>query len=991
MKKNIFFCLLITLAGCGEVSVDGDISSEKDSGETNQIPPVCEDDLCNVQSTEKKCAEPELTCIEGILKVVCEDGSVLEEDLCQCEGESTKCKTASGLKSECEINKFTLQCIGTESGFSLAVTCNGDGNALNSLKPCKYGCDTTLFDQASCYECNGSDGCANGLKCEAHRCVPVTTEPVLEPDPKPCTSENEFEFYCDETTGRMRRKCTTDNHEIESSIDCPCAIINDVPVCVQCNNNIKCTDNMNCYQNKCVIDLSGYETKCVNKEYYCGIDEITNKSSLTIKCLDDDRFIDSISCLCYEDDKTDASCVQCLEDSDCGDIHLGCVEHRCVIKDRECDSNKDCLDNSVCNFGVCVTATCGLDGSTYNICNIHDLDQYKKMDLNTIESLIFHGTLDCDDTCEDIPVHENLKVIAGVDGGTIEGHDYLSHPLFQNIYGKNDDKLTIENLRLINLRFMGDIQGAFSNSVSNARFVNVTISNLTVLSDSATEMQGAFIGEGLNVDFGDTEDKGLIVNGIYLLNLNSIKVVGSILGFANTITFQNSSLHDVYVYANNSELVGGVVGDLTGDSFFADLYLTNSNVFGKKNVAGIIGHFYSNNQLSFKNVINEFNFIQATVSHAAGLVAYTDEGAKILIDDLINRCFQSSSCVDSKNQGGGLLGWMHFPRTFELNNTINEVCCIKSNSNNYLGGFLGYLETNAISENLSINNVISKVILEGVADSKLGGFIGGLNLSNYTSIMKISNVLSNSFITIPTRSNVGGFLYEIISAFSKTDSNSRVNFMNIVSSSDVVVSSEPTYHTDTNALGVKIDDYLNGCASYRDNPNSDDKVKRRAAIKSIFYNVFYSTLGYANANGLNDMFCNTSAVCNNIDANIAAYKNYLRPFITCWFTDYVTDSGDNKTPVLPYFPYSCSASSPNNCGFNCTGGNCTEINPIQNNMESVLKSLNDSSLNPTHTKWFACDSISKFNFFDPSEYHYLLCPILTGAKYTCMKSGGCAE
>ena len=46
---------------------------------------------------------------------------------------------------------------------------------------------------------------------------------------------------------------------------------------------------------------------------------------------------------------------------------------------------------------------------------------------------------------------------------------------------------------------MGDIQGAFSNSVSNARFVNVTISNLTVLSDSATEMQGAFIGEGLNV------------------------------------------------------------------------------------------------------------------------------------------------------------------------------------------------------------------------------------------------------------------------------------------------------------------------------------------------------------------------------------------------------------------------------------------------------------------------------------------------------------
>ena len=600
------------------------------------------------------------------------------------------------------------------------------------------------------------------------------------------------------------------------------------------------------------------------------------------------------------------------------------------------------------------------------------------------------------------------------------------------------DNLKVENIRIDGLTidsgyafYVGGLAGHTTNAkiIGNNDPAVPDISNVFIL--KTQQYGGGLIGRASGKE-NEISKLSVSINTVESL----LQYTGGLIAFADGNS--KHDWHDLTVHIESAfagRHVGGILGVAEKSNVtIENVEMTSELVHSRQSVCdvsedkgffagGIVGSIRSSASLTIKSLNHSFNQIRAN-NYAGGILAgiggSTGSTASIDFEDIINRSTDSKGVYAVANLAGGLIAAAGYSKlyaqTLILKNIINEVSSVYSQDN--ASGLVAYIQFAADqSASCEISNIISNTHV--LTKNSGTGLIGSLILPDNTNVaLKMNNILVSGSINldktigsnVPVDATIGGAFYKI-DYWKNNTSNPLISNMLInvdVQHDGNSIAYSKVAHTINHDDAVKCPQ-----VDYNLADSNNEKKSIKNTINTIFGNVFYTFVGL-NCNGncknqgdysgaydyskityndknINNLLCfGGNGACDN-------YKDINHPIRDCWFNDYVylknakvcKSWSDFYTPILPYHPYSCTEKDPSKCQPPCSETlkvNCIDTTKSPNNVQDVLSSLNTDNT----TTWAQCDKL-KFEInngiqFDPKAYPYMLCPVLSGSKYTKMKT-----
>ena len=435
---------------------------------------------------------------------------------------------------------------------------------------------------------------------------------------------------------------------------------------------------------------------------------------------------------------------------------------------QECQEGVNC--DGKCEEGVCKPIeknVCGdMGDGSFRVCDLENLQSYRKLtDKSSINKLIFHGIIMCDETCENIP-SDNLESIIG-DDAVISSYVPLKHPLFSVLKdGVSISDLTLNvDLRLTNPTATDSVgaHGILANEVKNVKLTNV------------------------------------IVKGVELSVSGKMNEAGTLFGRVNGGTFTDIQMSDVHISmsegseyqyecgqkAQYSTDIGGMIGLVEGVVEINQPIIKDMTISarGAARVGGLIGYAHGEVTIEGKydgkdDCDNDISglIVQHAERDAGGMIGRVGEiggGTSTVGNAMIKNVKVSIAKVDTRLQcAGGFVGAVYYGR---LNVKNSNVYIIDLNSSGYAGGILGKAyKTNDSSEKPGIEFSNIDILTESIVGSKnsyncssessggdydtdetqgnrVGGVIGGVKLSKI-----LIESIKNEFRLVSGSDQVGG-------------------------------------------------------------------------------------------------------------------------------------------------------------------------------------------------------------------------------------------
>ena len=569
-----------------------------------------------------------------------------------------------------------------------------------------------------------------------------------------------------------------------------------------------------------------------------------------------------------------------------------------------------------------------------------------------------------------------------------------------------------------------------SNSIRN---INIKVNNVNGGQYSGG-LVGLLHGAGLTIDHanteinkieskkydcateGDSEKDGVVAGGL----------VGGIRNDAS-LTVKNTQNKFNQVVAVS--FAGGLLGGVTdGQAMIAIENVDNMSDNGvsatNQYAGGLIasaGYKEQNikiyaSSLDIQHVLNEVKKVEATDGTAGGLIGMihgqTDGNNSFSISDVVNR-HKTGQSVEGKIYLGGFIGNVDV-KTITINNIVNETTIKSTGSDS--GGFINDL---AVRENSHIDDVISKSSINQ-SHNYSGGFLRRIRTEGVVDkqVIEVRNILNKSDVSAGDSDDdngIGGFVANINVDKGKFCSSN--NCVSIVKIRDVLSETDLFNNTKVYRSGNIVSYMVNkgsiNCSSTSKTSYGENKDSIKDVIRTIFSNVYYSTLGYNSQNWPDNKWEGSVKALtwcggpkdgdreNKYDAKAndgvqcARHRYYKTAVSGCWFTDYIyhqnfvynsssieamiNSLNPGDIPIKPYHPYSINFLT-NNTSTNYALDESTK-DTERNNIDAVLDELNGNGNN----RWTKCSEISALvNYVkDRTEFDHLLCPVLSG-KLTCM-------
>lgn len=596
--------------------------------------------------------------------------------------------------------------------------------------------------------------------------------------------------------------------------------------------------------------------------------------------------------------------------------------------------------------------------------------------------------------------------------------------LLGNIYTAAVSDTILKNINLNGSNGVGGVVGIVSDGDSTLS--SVSLDNITVGPDGTGANDGnggGIIGyhqKGTTSISDISISNNLVVTGKQklggLAGTVASKATLSIENVRQTIKGKNEST-GITVSSENGDggYVGGLVGYVEGTLSISDVDIKRSSVVSGNNFAGGVVGASANptggkSNVTLRNINNHFVHVgaknAANTNQGAGGIAGSLTG-NVRIEDVINRCTTGKEeCVQADNNAAGFIGTLSNLASLSINDVINEVNAVKANSQNTAGFIAKFVGT--ANKQYSINNVISNVKSISGGDH-VGGFIAHASFNGNTSL---SNLLILSTLNIYNEKSAG-FI------------ENAVNYTNLVING-VLVNAETykdnIYITDRNLFNTVTD--CNFCPQTDDdysNYTKSDTCSNK--FMSKLSNVYYVTPGWLEDNYRSTLKSLASCGSKNgrgSNEQCVFHRDYKRPILSCWFTDYIYQSdftistgtidkpidtlSSASIPIKPYHPYSAKIEK-NDSDFKIDESS-TNTKDEFNNINAVLDELNTVTVeedglttNITIQQWIRCsDFINPSNATQGKEeqnkltfnYDNLLCPQLLGER-TCLKTSGCSN
>ncbi len=218
-------------------------------------------------------------------------------------------------------------------------------------------------------------------------------------------------------------------------------------------------------------------------------------------------------------------------------------------------------------------------------------------------------------------------------------------------------------------------------------------------------------------------------------NWNSGEGFKSIAHFTGSLNGNNKVISNLYINRPNESQIG-FLGYADGNSVIKDLQVTNVNINGKDRVGGIVGHAYSNVEISNCVVTGDIS----GENYIGGLIGEMTTGIKIS---------DSNTNININGKGGSYIGgFVGSTNNSQISNSYSEGDIVTGDNNKYIGGFVGSTNNSQISNSYSEGDIVT-----GDNNDYIGGFIGKMFLPS-----QISNSYSKGKIIIGNNNNmIGGF------------------------------------------------------------------------------------------------------------------------------------------------------------------------------------------------------------------------------------------
>ncbi|WP_258109048.1 filamentous hemagglutinin N-terminal domain-containing protein [Campylobacter lari] len=238
--------------------------------------------------------------------------------------------------------------------------------------------------------------------------------------------------------------------------------------------------------------------------------------------------------------------------------------------------------------------------------------------------------------------------------------------------------------------------------------------------------------------------------------VHQLDFIGGFIGRSSKSNFKNISLKDIYIKAANTRTIGGFIGDITGGSIAEGIYLDNIKLYAKN--SRFFGGFEGMGHSAYiKDIyLNKIYIKGENIFLLGGFSGYA--GANY--ENIILNNITSSHSGDYVNLGGFAGdGFGNFNNIF-----LKEInICFKGNS--IIGGFMGKAAANGLEmeiENIFLQDI--DIINKSESHNYIGGFIG---FNDRTSIYSSNIVLDKLYIDSKKNGYTGGFI-----GYYETDSYS---------------------------------------------------------------------------------------------------------------------------------------------------------------------------------------------------------------------------
>ncbi|HEC1793336.1 TPA: filamentous hemagglutinin N-terminal domain-containing protein, partial [Campylobacter lari] len=217
--------------------------------------------------------------------------------------------------------------------------------------------------------------------------------------------------------------------------------------------------------------------------------------------------------------------------------------------------------------------------------------------------------------------------------------------------------------------------------------------------------------------------------------VHQLDFIGGFIGRSSKSNFKNISLKDIYIKAANTRTIGGFIGDITGGSIAEGIYLDNIKLYAKN--SRFFGGFEGMGHSAYiKDIyLNKIYIKGENIFLLGGFSGYA--GANY--ENIILNNITSSHSGDYVNLGGFAGdGFGNFNNIF-----LKEInICFKGNS--IIGGFMGKAAANGLEmeiENIFLQDI--DIINKSESHNYIGGFIG---FNDRTSIYSSNIVLDKLYI-----------------------------------------------------------------------------------------------------------------------------------------------------------------------------------------------------------------------------------------------------
>ncbi|GEM_PF-5395685 len=802
MKKWMVIAIAMVLAGCGDVSVEGEVDGDGAQTEGCKINEDCThnnlEKICDVE--HKKCVQ----CIDSD----CPNGEECQNNVCV--------KTNSAISEECDDS---------ESG-----NCKG-GKCVDNI--CiKYECEQPKYEckeNKAVLKCHDEANEQELFECE-HYCV-------IDDNDKPKCIECDSEHVCEKGKCNEENRCAdddgSDDPECQNSFDCRTNLHNPIcrdGQCDACNNNEECQE----IDENFVCSLEGVcleeqvPPACLTYSSKC-----TGEDELIIKCDDDEH---KVKCKCKPETEDRDWCIDKPEceyvwgcDGDTA-INLYCRnEEGSQGTEKQMEESIKCGIGEVCSDGKCKQITdVGYTCDDIDMIRVEVEERLKQLGVlneellnncmsgvvkseaeikewnKTNKCLIVCGNIEIKGNDNFSPIElESGSYVIGVNKAGIESSKALIAPLFGKL-----ENVTIMNLKLdYNLILSEHSRGMLSNSSENQTIIKgVEVKNkiLEYKYDGETNLFisdiGLLIGKSVNTSILESIIENCTIS---LTGNNECKHndqgrftnIGGVVGSANSVILQNVKLKNITINADKGAYVGGMVGKANNVTIKGGYGIseTDKNIKdiegisitnAERDAGGLLGNIWGDFYIS--NINASISAVTTNLPCAGGLIGYASDGR----DDYFNTIKDVNLNVGTINAGkyaGGVVG-LFSNTNLRIDNVENNVDTVESKKYEcnderdpekdglYAGGLIGGMRNNAILEIDNLNNTFENINTESYS----GGILGGV--SEGTGSIIIRDVITGGKNVFSQSNYTGGLIAEI-----KSDSDSKVEINRIKNTVDNVI------------------------------------------------------------------------------------------------------------------------------------------------------------------------------------------------------------